>query len=137
MKIFNLIVGVLLTLSSFVGAQEVDSIVVRYNGAKKWHYTMSADTTFFYNQSNKLLSTIVSNKNGHVFKTSTGYKSRVIKEENAEFTYVLDSGKWVLQTETLFYKEGITPYYINRCHAITIKGTRCKRKGDPFCWQHK
>lgn len=134
MKLLKILL-LLLTLHSFVNAQHIDSVVTIYRGERMFNYVMNNDTTYFYS-SGKLLSIIVNNANGHVFKTNTGYISKVIKEDNAEFTYVLDSVTWILQSETLFYQEGIVPYYKKRCQAITQRGTRCRRKGDPYCWQH-
>lgn len=142
----KLLIFLLLIVSQLITAQkdsthwvyfERDSnVYVNDSIISKTYY--SGDISQYYNRFDSLIGTIKFEPQGRIwYRADTAYYLTVI-EDNAEFSYWLENGKWWLHSMRVDYEQGIYPFVENRCRALTQKMTRCKRTTkEHYCWQHK
>lgn len=133
MKTFNLIL-ILAFLGCFAKAQDSTLYYVNDSIHSKIIYE-GYYQNYFRNDNSYAKVKFLTNRTEY-YRADTIYQITVL-EPNARFSYWLENDNWVMWNEVITF-DGITePYYKNRCKALTTRRTRCKRKGDPFCWQHK
>jgi len=109
-----------------------DSTIYIYEDSVCFKTYHSGDTTFY----DKGLFVVNKSNYEELYKNDTLYYYHIY-EQNARFDYHLNNGNFELKFEVITFTDSIQPYYKDRCKALTNNLTRCKRKGNPFCWQHK
>ena len=133
-KLRNTLIGLGLLLTTAVASQTVqrtyyqDSLV--QTAIKDGHIIT------FYNGKNEKTSSIKELQNGKVYFSNIPIW--YVTEPGLTSVYYLVDNNWTLMSVQTTTEEGkAEPFHKGRCEGITKDGTRCKRKGNKFCWQHK
>ena len=135
--IFGLFIGLISSAQDTVRYFYQDSLL---------NYTViNGNKAVFYKNDTTVQAEIIKTKYGRIWiRADTAFYLQ-IEEPFITFYYDRINGEWdytglmQLETPAQGYPEGYTPYFKDRCHAITSRGSRCKKeaKYGNHCYWHK